>query len=225
MFAARSAALRASGEPMSGFGAPARTAMPTRESMILELPAISPLLTRSPMASSSAMTRSKLTPCLRSAKIWGTPWNLIVTLFPLARSNIGMSAPITTGMGPAVLTTVISPAIAPLAATSAHKQPAVADAAILDHVLMMSSQRCPRMFARPFRHESCLERSAGAPLQGGLHSYPRRRSMASMASRHARKPLAARLDAVCPAPCARERRRRDAHALANRFQASSPAIL
>ena len=50
-----------------------------------------------------------------------------------------MSAPITTGIGPAVLTTVISRAIAPLAATSAPKKTVVAQAAILDHVLMMSS--------------------------------------------------------------------------------------
>ena len=71
---------------------------------------------------------------------------MIATLFPLARSKIGMSAPIMTGMGPAVLTTVISRAIAPLPATSAHKQPAIADAAILDHVLMISSQtRAPRV--------------------------------------------------------------------------------
>jgi hypothetical protein len=50
-----------------------------------------------------------------------------------------MSAPITIGIGPAVLTTVISWAIAPLPATSAPKKTVVAQAAILDHVLMMSS--------------------------------------------------------------------------------------
>jgi hypothetical protein len=42
-------------------------------------------------------------------------------------------------MGPAVLTTLISVAIAPLAATRTQKYPAAADAAILEHVLMMYS--------------------------------------------------------------------------------------
>src|SRR3984893_14057611 len=57
-----------------------------------------------------------------------------------------MRAPITTGMCPAVLQTVISRAVASFPATSAHKLPAIANAAILDHVLMSPPQtRAPRI--------------------------------------------------------------------------------
>jgi hypothetical protein len=48
----------------------------------------------------------------------------------------------TSGMGPAVLTTLISAAIAALPAISALKQVAVAQATIFNPVLMMSSEIC-----------------------------------------------------------------------------------
>src|ERR1700722_6185020 len=151
-----SAALKASAVPISGFGAPARTATPTRDSITLVPPpaATRPSLTKSPIVSSSMMRRSMPAPALSSLRVSGAPWNLIVTLCPLACSKTGMSAPMTCGMGPWVLTTLISAAAA-VPAKSALKQPAAAKAMIVRAVLMMSSEDCLSTFAIGIAVSAC----------------------------------------------------------------------
>jgi hypothetical protein len=62
---------------------------------------------------------------------------LSLTVWPLAFSNIGPSTPMTSGNGPPVATTVISPALA--LAASVVRQTAVASAVSFDLVLMPSS--------------------------------------------------------------------------------------
>jgi hypothetical protein len=60
-------------------------------------------------------------------------------LWPLAFSNMGASVPSTSGIGPAVLTNVISAAFAALPAISTLTHSAAADATIFDVAVMASS--------------------------------------------------------------------------------------
>src|SRR5690348_1155399 len=84
------------------------------------------------------MTRSAA-PDFRSAVIWGPPFELNFTLFPVAFSNIGSSVPNTPGRGPPPATTVISAACAGAPATSALKQPAIVMAMSLNQAFMTTS--------------------------------------------------------------------------------------
>jgi hypothetical protein len=85
-------------------------------------------------------------------------------LCPLSCSNIGTSALIISGIGPAVLTTVISAAIAALPVISVLKQLAAAQTVIFDHVLMIFSKDLSEFVLRDRYFCVCLKylKSGGA---------------------------------------------------------------
>src|SRR5262245_10601136 len=124
---------------MSGLGAPLRTPSPTRDCMTFALlpAAISPSLTSASTVSSPETMRSILAPSLISLMIAGAALKLILMVWPLAFSNIGLSTPMTSGSGPPVATTLISPALAFCA--SAVRQTAVASPVSFDLVRIISS--------------------------------------------------------------------------------------
>src|SRR5687767_616937 len=110
-FASSKARFKPSAVEISGFGMPARTITPTPERAIsVRVPdATLPPLARSSMTLLGAITTSAAAPASASRCTAGPPANRALTLWPLARSNCGISSSMG-GRMPPVLNSLISAA-------------------------------------------------------------------------------------------------------------------
>src|SRR5215470_2603797 len=132
--------LNASTEPISGFGALARTATPMPERRMSRRKPVGtfPVLTRRSSVSVYAIARSIGGPASISWVHTGVDLYVIAILCPLACSNSGMIAS-RAGWTLGELTIVISAALTPYATITALRHPAIAAAGIFFSAVMVFS--------------------------------------------------------------------------------------